>query len=187
MEHTIEDYGFRGRNDKYLVVIPPKNADGTEEDDVPKQYLQFNSFKKRVVEDGAYSEITITFNEKVYRTFKNQYIIQAVRKWAKRRKDIELLLIPDYGETFRMHFHGWVKGSPDKISNLVKSSKRMWGRTECRYITCNETYFDYVFGIYTEGYVHPHKKFMDIELDKACVIDTGDVMRGLDLIHYREK
>ena len=95
------------------------------------------------------SEITITFKDKYLNNINDMDdVIKLLEKYflfvpVNGIKDY--ILIPEYGQNSRIHFHGVIRGTAKAKATLLLLLRRRFGFTEIKMIRDNRKYLDYIF------------------------------------------
>jgi len=118
---------------KHLVAFPPNN--GTEI--FFREYI--NCYKD-------WLEITITFMP-LFRTLLKDIEIKNLlhHEMTPFMEELEIILIPEYNKSNHLHYHGYIRGKPHIVNDLVKLIKAGFGRTELKQIKYFTSYLNYVF------------------------------------------
>lgn len=109
----------------------------------------------RDIDDTISTEISITFRPELSARWSSTslaHITETVlRKALKhKRKDIGIILIGEYSEVGRWHYHGMITHSSGDICNLIKRvCARELGRTEIKQISFPESYKTYMMDSYS--------------------------------------
>jgi len=102
---------------------------------------------ERMVNKLNASEITITFTA-AWDVIEDDEIIRFISEYFRclpLSSLREVLLVAEYGETNRLHFHGIIVGKPKELSQLNKWLRRRFGRTTLRTIKHAEAYAAYMW------------------------------------------
>lgn len=114
----------------------------------PKNHTQLLNIIESLVNDTKTSEITITFRDSFINQFNDMDdIIQTIEHYFKflpTNTIHKILLVPEYGETSRIHFHGLIRGSRKELSSLLLWLKKRFGRSTISMIKYPERYKDYL-------------------------------------------
>jgi len=94
------------------------------------------------------SEITITFKESFMETLGDiDMVISLIGRYFASLpfNDIrEIILVPEYGETNRLHFHGVIRASAKTKASLLLFLKKRFGRSEIKTIRNTISYLNYM-------------------------------------------
>lgn len=93
------------------------------------------------------SEITITFKQTWRDTMDNEDIMRMMKKYFNSipLNDLrELILVPEYGESLNLHYHGVIRGKLKDVSSLKTFLNRKFGRTEIKNIKYPDSYVKYM-------------------------------------------
>lgn len=94
---------------------------------------------------NKWSEISITFQPLYRINFSDEQIRDILEEIIiKYYKDIEILLIPEYGKSYNLHFHGYIKGKSTSISKLKKQLLNQVGRLTLKDIRYRDSYINYI-------------------------------------------
>jgi len=93
------------------------------------------------------SEITITFKPKwdVLRDDEIRSIIQRYFTFLPFNSIKEILLIPEYGDNSRLHYHGIIRANKKELSELKKFLRSRFGFSTISMIRQPEKYLTYLF------------------------------------------
>lgn len=99
------------------------------------------------------TEITITFNEQLHRTWGELMLKDITQKVIERAlkkvKGYTIVLIGEHSNVGRFHYHGIMRGVPnDMVAKLKRATTRHIGRTEIKMISYTESYEKYMFKSY---------------------------------------
>lgn len=158
--HAVEHTG--SGNSTPLVELPHKKHTAVQPPGA-------TSLEQRVIDDISKiydemtdkldaSEITITFSD----TFMNHFndmdeIISLIRRYfaSLPLSGIrEILLVPEYGATLRLHFHGVIRGTKKDCASLLRWLRKRFGRTTISMIRNTEEYKRYILKEKPEEYVY---------------------------------
>lgn len=92
------------------------------------------------------SEITLTFRSG-YDELDDNELKEYINKYFRfvPLNLREIFLVAEYGDTNRLHFHGIVRGTHKDMSQLLKWTKRRFGRTTIKTIAHPDKYNEYIW------------------------------------------
>lgn len=102
---------------------------------------------KQMVEQKDASEIAITFKQKYRDEFTNDDIMDLVRRFCESYPEEirEMILVPEFGEiSLHLHYHGIIRSTLKVKSDLQRTLKRRFGKSEIHMIQYTESYVDYI-------------------------------------------
>lgn len=103
------------------------------------------------------SEITITFRDKFIDSMNDMdEIIRYIELYFRfiPLKLTSIFLIPEYGDTNRIHFHGIIRGKRKDIATLLLWLKRRFGRSTIATIRNTTKYHKYLLKENPKEYIY---------------------------------
>lgn len=104
------------------------------------------------------SEITITFRDKFLNEFQDMdeliSLLTRYFEYLPFNGIKEILLVAEYGETSRIHFHGIIRATCKEKATLLQWLKKRFGRTTIRTIRDIEKYREYLLKENPEDYIY---------------------------------
>lgn len=103
---------------------------------------------EQMMEQLDASEITITFKDTFMDTLGDiDMVISLIGRYFSSLpfNDIrEIILVPEYGDTNRLHFHGVIRASAKTKASLLLFLKKRFGRSEIKTIRNTVNYLNYM-------------------------------------------
>lgn len=116
------------------------------------------SYIDNMIEEKDASEITITFRDKFLNNYENtSEIFHLLKRWLRflpLSYIREILLIPEYGETNRIHFHGIIRAKAKDKSDMLMFLKKRFGRATIATIRNTQQYKEYMLKEKPEEFIH---------------------------------
>lgn len=94
-----------------------------------------------------YAEISITFRQKWRDMFNNTELKRMINRYFRflPLSDIrEILLIPEYGDSKNLHYHGIIRGKASELSELKTFLNHRFGRSRIATVRKPEDYKKYM-------------------------------------------
>lgn len=133
---------------KPLVEMP--REDGTKD--------LITSYINNMIDEDDASEITITFRDQFMSHYENtSEIFHLLKRWLRflpLSYIREILLVPEYGETNRLHFHGIIRAKAKDKSDLLMFLKKRFGRATITSIRNTQKYKEYMLKEDPEEFIH---------------------------------
>ena len=154
---NIEDY-FRGVNDDPCRI----NArNGNTQPLIHEETLETIREKtdRMIDNDRGSMELTVTMKDSLLNRYKKKYIKMMIENIIRHTKGIrDCILIPDYSNAGRFHYHGVVIFNKLSSMNTLKRKLTLQiGRTSIAQISYTESYKKYMYKIYDAENPEPFK------------------------------
>lgn len=148
---NIEEY-FRGVNDNPCRINAQNGNTQQSTSLISIETLETIREKtdRMIDNDRGSMELTITMTDTLLNRYKKKYVKIMIEDIIRHTKGIrDCILIPDYSETGRFHYHGVVIFNKlSSINTLKRKLTKQIGRTRIAQIMYTESYKKYMYKIY---------------------------------------